>query len=410
MRRLLLFVLTLSLPLPLASADWPRFRGVNGKGVADGPVPLDLADAKNLLWKVPIPGKGVSSPIVVGGKIYLQTASTDGKTRSMVCLDAATGKPVWAKDVPGTTAHTHAKNSLASSTPACDGEMVYGVFWDGSVVGLRAFDLAGEQKWEASFGGYVSQHGPGFSPVVHNGLVYVNVDDDKHAELLAFDTKTGDKKWTAARKSHRASYTPPFILERPGKPAELVLGTTTAITAYEPATGKVVWNYPVVWEKGDMPLRVIGQPVYAAGLVVMACGDGGGSRYAVAIDPKGGTPAKVWEHKKDIPYVPCMLVKDDLLFWITDKPGMACCADAKTGKLVWNERLFAKDVTSSPVMVGDKILMIAENGDVVVVKASKTFEEVHRANLGEAVLASPAIADGKLYVRGASHLFCFGKK
>ena len=183
-----------------------------------------------------------------------------------------------------------------------------------------------------------------------------------------------------------------------------------ALTAYEPLTGKVVWDYPVTWGKGDQPLRVIGQPVYAAGLVVMACGDGGGSRYAVAVDPEGKTPKKVWEHKKDVPYVPCMLVKDDLLFWITDKPGIACCADAKTGQVLWNERLFAKDVTSSPVLVGDKILMIAENGDVAVVKASKTFEEVHRANLGEAVLASPAVADGRLYVRGATHLFCFGKK
>ena len=408
MRRLLALCLTLTLALTLSAADWPRFRGPNGTGVADGPVPLDLGDAKNLLWKVEIPGKGVSSPIIVGGKVYLQTA--DATSRSMVCLDAATGKPVWTKKVPGTTAHTHAKNSLASGTPACDGERVFGVFWDGSVVGLRAFDLAGEEKWASSFGGYVSQHGPGFSPVVHNGVVYVNVDDDTHAELIAFDAKTGDKKWTATRKSHRASYTSPFILERPGKPAELVLGTTTALTAYEPLTGKVIWDYPVTWGKGDMPLRVIGQPVYAGGLVVMACGDGGGSRYAVAVDPEGKTPKKVWEHKKDIPYVPCMLVKDDLLFWITDKPGIACCADAKTGKVLWNERLFAKDVTSSPVLVGDKILMIAGNGDVAVVKASKTFEEVHRANLGEAVLASPAVADGKLYVRGATHLFCFSRR
>ena len=410
MRFLLVCSLTLALTLTLSAGDWPRFRGPNGQGVADGPVPLEIGDAKNLLWKIPIPGKGVSSPIVVGGKIYLQTASSNGATRSMLCLDAATGKELWASHLPGNTAKTHVKNSLASGTPACDGQMVYGVFWDGSVVGLRAFDVAGNPKWEASFGPYVSQHGPGFSPVLHGGLVFVNVDDDQHAELVALDAKTGDKKWSAKRKAHRASYTPPFILERPGKPAELLLGTTTAVTAYNPQTGDVVWNYDLTWPKGSMPLRVIGQPVYAAGLVVMACGDGGGARYAVALDPEKPTPAKVWELKKDVPYVPCMLVKNDLLFWVTDRESLACCADAKTGKVLWSERMFKKDVTSSPLLAGDHILMISEDGDAAVVKAGRTFEVVHQAKLGEPVFASPAAADGRLYVRGASHLFCFGTR
>ena len=413
MRCLLALSLALTLALTLSAGDWPRFRGPNGSGVADGPVPLDLADAKNLLWKVEIPGKGVSSPIVVGGKIFLQSSVEGGTKRAMICLDAA-GKTLWTKYVPGRPPvprkEVHDKNSPASCTPACDGEMVYGVFWDGDAVSLQAYDVAGNEKWSASLGPYKSQHGPGFSPVLHGGLVFVNVDDDVHAELIAFDAKTGNKVWFAPRKSHRASYTPPFLLERPGKPAELLLGTTTAITAYEPATGKVVWNYDVTWPAGSMPLRVIGQPVYAAGLVVMACGDGGGARYAIAIDPEKKAPAKVWELKKDIPYVPCMLVKDDLIFWITDKPGVACCAEAKTGKVLWSERVFGVDVTSSPVMVGDKILMIAENGSVAVVKAAKTFEVVHEAKLGEAVLSSPAVADGRLYVRGATHLFCFGSR
>ena len=130
---------------------------------------------------------------------------------------------------------------------------------------------------EASLGGYVSQHGPGMSPVLHEGSVFVNVDDDERAELVAFDAKTGEKKWQQPRKAHRASYSSPFILKRDNKPAELILGTTTAITSYEPATGKINWNYEIPWPTGKMPLRVIGHPVYAGGLMVMACGDGGGS-------------------------------------------------------------------------------------------------------------------------------------
>jgi outer membrane protein assembly factor BamB len=381
--------------------------------VAEGELPK--IDPKAPLWKVEIPGLGRSSPIVTGGKLFIQTASTDGKKRSLLCLDAASGKTIWTKDVPGepvAKGKVHPKNSLASSTPACDGTQVYCVWWDGSAVELRAYDMAGEQKWRTSLGGYESQHGPGFSPVVRGGLVYVNVDDDKHAELVAIDVKTGEKKWIAERKKERACYASPFLIKRGERPEELILGTTHLITSYEPMTGKVNWSYPIPWAPGKMPLRVIGQAVYAGGLIVMSFGDGNGARYMIAVNPEGKTPVKVWEMDKDsIPYVPCMLVKGDLVFWIGDKVGgVACCAEAKTGKILYSERLTVKEPSASPVMVGDQILMVAENGEVVVFKADKEFEEVAKVNLGEPVFATPAVADGRLYIRGGTHLFCFGKK
>jgi outer membrane protein assembly factor BamB len=406
----LLSSLTLALTLALSAnaADWPRFRGPNGTGIAEGPMP-DIDPAKPL-WKVKIPGKGAGSPIVVDGKIYLQTASADGKTRTLFCV-TTDGNVEWTKDVAGETAKTHAKNSLASGTPACDGKQIYCQWWDGSGVSLYAYDLKGKEVWHASLGGYVSQHGPGFSPMVHDGLVFVNVDDDQHAELVAFDAKTGEKKWFAVRKRERACYSTPFVLQRPGKAAELVLGTTHAITSYEPKTGKVNWEYPIAWPKeGGMPLRVIGHPVYAAGLLVVYCGDGSGSRYMAAIDPEGKKPTKVWELKKDTPYVPCVLVKGDHLFWIADK-GLATCADAKTGKALWAERVFTNsDVTASPVMVDGKMLMISEKGEIAVVKASKEFEEPAKVSLGERVFSTPAVVDGKVFIRGETTLFCFGKK
>ncbi|MCE9567215.1 MAG: PQQ-binding-like beta-propeller repeat protein [Planctomycetes bacterium] len=409
-RRVLLAFFTLSLTLTLSpAADWSRFRGPNGSGTVEGELP-DI-NPKAPLWKVEIPGKGVSSPIIVGGKIYLQTASKDGKTRTLLCLNAADGTTAWSKDVAGTEGHTHAKNSLASSTPACDGKQIYCVWWDGTGVALHGYDLTGKELWRTSLGGYASQHGPGFSPVVHEGLVFVNVDDDEHAELVALDIKTGEKKWIKERKHVRASYSSPFILKRDDKTPELILGTTTAITSYEPATGKVNWNYDLVWPKGKMPLRVVAHPVYVSGLIVMSSGDGGGSRYMVAVDPDKKAPAKVWELNKEVPYVPCMLTRGDLLFWIGDSGGsFACCADAKSGKVLYNERLSAKPPSASPVMVNDQVLTIAEDGEFVVFKAGAKFDEVSRANLGQGVFASPAVADGKVFIRGMTHLFCFGKK
>jgi outer membrane protein assembly factor BamB len=411
-RRVLLAGLTLALTLSLAeAADWSRFRGPNGSGTAEGTLPT--INPKAPLWKVELPGKGVSSPIIVGGKVYVQTASTDGKTRTLLCIDVKDGKKVWSKNVVGTEAHIHPKNSLASSTPACDGSQVYCVWWDGSGVALHAYDLKGDEKWRTSLGGYKSQHGPGFSPVVHEGLVFVNVDDDEHAELVALDIKTGEKKWVKERKHVRASYSSPYILQREGKQPELILGTTSAITSYEPATGKVNWNYDIVWPKGKMPLRVVGHPVYVSGLLVMSSGDGGGNRYMVAVDPEQKTPTKIWELNKEVPYVPCMLAKGDLLFWIGDNRGaFACCAEAKTGKMLYNERLTAKEPSASPMMVGNEILMITEDGEMVVFKATPAFDEVSRAKLGDKVkvFASPAFADGKVFIRSETHLYCFGKK
>jgi outer membrane protein assembly factor BamB len=413
-RPLLLTVLALPLSLPLFAADWSRFRGPNGSGIADGEMPK--IDPKKPLWKVEIPGTGRSSPIVVGGKVFLQTASKDGKSRTLLCLNAENGETIWTKDVPGQPTPggkgVHAKNSLASSTPASDGQQVYCVWWDGTAVALHAYDMKGNEAWRASLGGYVSQHGPGFSPVLHNGLVYVNVDDDEHAELVALDAKTGDKKWVAPRKKQRACYSSPYILKRGDRPEELILGTTHMITSYEPATGKVNWNYTVPWPAGKMPLRVIGHPAYAGGLLVMSFGDGNGSRYMIAVDPEKSAPAKVWElDNASIPYVPCILVKGDLLFWIGDKVGgQACCAEAKTGNILYNERITTKEPSASPVMVGDQILMVSETGELVVFKASKEFESVSKVNLGEGVFASPAVADGRVFIRGTTHLFCFGKK
>jgi outer membrane protein assembly factor BamB len=414
MRRLLLpacVVLLVSLSLSPA-ADWPRFRGPNGTGTAAGPLPT--IDARSAVWKAAIPGRGVSSPIVVGGKVFLQSASTDGSKRMLLCLSAADGQVLWTKEMPGKPSKTHAKNSLASGTPACDGERVYCVSWDGDALTLLAYDVAGKELWSQPLGGFTSQHGPGMSPAVYNGLVFVNVDEDGntggHAVLSAFDAKTGEKKWAVARKPYRASYSTPFLLERPGRPAELVLGTTTAITGYEPATGRVLWSYPIEWPAGQMPLRVVGSPIYAAGLIVCYCGDGGGSRYMIAIDPDGQQPTKVWDVAKGpTPYVPCLLTKGDLLFWIADN-GIACCAEVKTGKRLWEERVSSKDVTASPALVGDDILVIAEGGQVYVLKADREFDLVRKADVGEGVMASPAVADGRVYVRGASHLFCFGKK
>lgn len=392
-----------------SAADWDRFRGPNGSGTADGPLPA--IDPAQPLWKTAIPGKGNGSPIVVSGRVYLQSASTDGNHRFLICLYAASGKVLWTKTHKGSTARTHVKNSLASSTPASDGKHIYCVWWDGSGVTIHAYDQNGQELWHTSLGSFVSQHGPGLSPIVHRGMVYANVDDDEHAELIALDAATGERKWIAPRKKERACYSTPFILHRPGRKEELVVGTTHQITAYDPTSGQVKWDYTLTWPKGQMPLRVIGHPVYVADRLIMSCGDGSGARYMIALDVSTDTPRKAWELQRGpLPYVPCMLIRDRLLFWIGDYRGShATCADPQTGKILFSEQIMIKEPSASPILMGDCILAIADTGEFVAFKAQREYEEVAKGHLGQKVIATPAVADGRLYIRGETHLFCFGK-
>lgn len=409
------FSLALSLALSLTAADWTRFRGPNGSGVAEGTLPT--IDPKAPLWKIALPGKGSGSPIVVAGKLFLQSSNLEETKRVLLCYDAVTGKPLWTKDHPGQPVKkgidgVHALNTVASSTPASDGERVYCVWWDGVAVSVNAYDLNGKDLWEQPLGSFKAQHGVGHSPAVYKGKVFVNFDQDGQAVVVAFDAKTGMKAWSAPRKPERACYTTPMVLEQPGKPGAVVVFSTHEIDSYDPDTGKVNWHYSIESNK----LRAVGTPVLAGDLLIGYFGEGGGtgSRYAVAVKADGtgdvtGT-AKAWDKRKDTPYVPSLLVKGDYLYWVYDKGGVVYCAEAKTGKVVWNQQILKGDTYSSPILVGDQIVAIAESGQIAVLKADKTFAEPTLTDLGEKVYATPAFADGKLYIRGDKSLFCFGKK
>ena len=418
MRRLYLSAaLALTFALSLSAADWPRFRGPNGTGVAAGPLPPINPTAP--LWKVEIPGKGAGSPIVVGGKVYLQTAADDGSKRSLLCLGAATGKTEWTAEVPGQKAPTHNLNTMASSTPASDGERIYCVWWDGKAVSVHAYDLAGKELWSQPLGSYQSQHGPGHSPAVYRGKVFVNFDQDGRAEVVALDAKTGAKVWAAPRKpGKQACYSTPSVLEQPGKPAAVVVVSSYAVDSYDPDTGKVNWHYTINWAPGATVLRAVGGPVFADGLVIGHFGQGGGKeQYMVAVRTDGTgdvtATARAWEVRHGVPYVPCVLARGDYLFWAYDTGGKLYCAEAKSGKPVWDEQVFKKDkgaVYASPVLVGDRMLVISAAGRVAVLKADKEFNEPTMTDLGEKVSASPAVADGRVYIRGEKHLFCFGPR
>jgi outer membrane protein assembly factor BamB len=411
--RLALLVCGLLACAAAGAADWPRFRGPNGTGVAaDKDVPVRWAD-RDVLWKAALPGAGHSSPIVSNGRVFVQSAT--GKERVLVCLDAVTGKQLWSRAAPGGRARIHPRNSHASSTPAADGERVYAAFWNGRGVGLSAYDFTGKLVWENDLGGFRSQHGAGFSPVVYDGKVILNYDQDGSAVLLAFDAKSGKKAWEVKRAAYRACYSTPFLLRAANAAAEpagqLIVASTAGITAYNPRGGEELWSY--TWSFPGMPLRTVGSPVAVDGLIVAAAGDGSGDRAMIAVRTGGkGDVTKThlaWSKDTGTPYVPTLLASGGHLYGVLDK-GFAVCYSAKTGAELWRKRLAETDVSSSPVLIDGKVYAATDKGEVFVYEASPDgYKGLARNSLGEPVASTPAVANGRLYVRGRDHLFCIGK-
>jgi outer membrane protein assembly factor BamB len=404
--------------------NWERFRGPNGNGVAnDKNIPLKFSGTDGVLWKTPIPGDGNSSPVVWGDRVFLQTASLDGADRSLLCLDANTGKEVWKRSIPGAKVKIRHDSSLASATPTTDGEAVFVPFWNGKDIVMIAYNFKGDKLWERNLGRFVSQHGAGASPIVYKDLLIFSIDKDSHydtvkkdrlvpdpATLYAFDKKTGKSVWETPREAWRACYSVPFVLDRPGSPPELVVTSTTAITSYDPESGKANWKW--TWVFPSDPLRTIASSTYINGVLISSSGDGRGDRFAVGVDLKGQgkdtQPKQMWQNKKHFPYVTCPIAKGDHIFFVNDS-GYAGCFHARTGEEVWYQRL-GKDVYASPVVIDGKIYAPNDAGDVYVIAADTTFKQLARNNIGERIRATPAVANGRLYLRGQDHLFCIGNK
>lgn len=410
-----------------STAFWDRFRGPNGTGTSDDKnIPLKFSANENLIWKVEVPGAGNSSPIVWDKHLFLQSASKDGKLRTLLCLDTANGKIRWQKSISAEFAKIRADSSLASSTPTTDGQAVYVSFWDGKGIVLSAYDFQGNSLWNKNLGPFNSQHGAGASPILYKDkLILANdmdkddfttkVPNDRPSMLMALNKKTGGLIWETPRVAERACYSLPFLLHRPGqKEPELIVTSSTAVTGYNVETGAKLWEAKG-WQEPALkePLRTVATPALVGDVLCVCSGGGGSPRFAIGLELPGpgpsAAPKRLWENRKDFPYVPSPLARGEHVYFVNDT-GIAGCYHARTGKRVWFERLTESGFHSSPLLIDGKVYAASTTGDVYVFAAEPTFKLLAHNELGEMVRATPAVADGLLYIRGEQHLFCIGKK
>ena len=386
-----------------ARGGWTRFRGPNGDGNSAAEVPVRWTEA-DYAWKADLPGSGHSQPVIWGEKVFVTCASEDGAERKVVSLDLSSGASRWVRRFPAEVHEKHRLNSYASSTPAVDGDRVYAAFSSPSAYRLHALDHDGKELWTRDLGRFQSQHGNGTSPILHEGLVILGNDQDGPSSVFAVEAATGEVRWKAERRTQEVAYGTPCILRREGGKPELILTSHAhGISSLDLATGALNWEARV-FDK-----RTVSSPVLAAsGLVLAACGSGGGGNFLVAVRPGGKgdiTETHVaYKLVRSIPYVTTPVVVDDLVVLWGDR-GVVSAIEGATGKVLFQERVEGT-FAGSPVRAGDRIYCMSAEGEAVVIKVGRKFELLARNPLGEGSHSTPAIGGGRMLLRTFGRVLC----
>ena len=428
----------LSSPL-LADENSPQFRGVNSRGVIEGATtpPSDWSADKNLRWMRELPGEGWSAPIIWQGKAYLTTAVAQGTTApspdrgrgynraapdvvyeyKLYSLDMKTGKTIWER-----TAHKgkprgpkHRDNTYASETPVTDGKRLYAYFGMTAVV---AYDLDGKLLWKKDLGVYPMQGGWGTSsaPVVHDGLLFLQIDNEKESFVVALDAATGEQRWKMPR-DEKSNWGNPLIWKNDVR-TELVLSGTTA-RSYDPKTGKLLWQLNMTGRGTSTPVG-LPEMLYIGTEDRSSRNDGAGGLFAIKpgadgdITPKPGTSSNAfvaWYRPKVGPQMASPLVYQGYVYTLSRNGGLVNCYDATTGKPQYErERLSGvRSFWSSPWAYDGKIFCPADDGTTYVLEAGPEFELLNRNPLPGRTWATPALTDNALLIRSEGKLYCIAR-
>lgn len=399
---LILFLLVINSGSVTRAQNWPCFRGPNGDGTStETSLPVRWDSVTNVVWKIPVPGKGYSSPVVWNDRLFLTTAFSESQEKVLLCYDCKTGKLLWQKTVLKTPFEAkHDNNSHASGTPSTDGTRVFVSFLDGKDIVVAAYDFSGKQIWMKRPGTFESPHGYSCSPVIYDDKVIINGDSQGDSFAAALSKEDGHTIWKVTHPNPAHSFSTPIFRKMSGK-MQMIFCGNKEIASYNPDDGTKYWF--VSGPSEDF----CSSPVYneKSGLVLVS--SAWPQRILVAIKPDGqGDVTKshvVWQSPKGAYYVPSPVSTGDYLF-TTMTTGQVHCIEAASGNILWTENLGMQ--YSSPVIAGGLVYMPNDDGVITVIKPGPKFESVAKNSIGEKMNASPAISSGKIYLRGYKHLFC----
>jgi outer membrane protein assembly factor BamB len=371
-------------------SDWPCWRGPQGNGMAssDQAPPLQWSKSENVLWKATIPGRGHSSPVVVGNRVIVATADEDRDTQSALCFDRSSGDRRWQTLVHqgGLVRKGNKKSTAASATAACDGDRIFINFLNADAVYTTALDLDGKRLWQTKVSDFATHQGFGSSPMLYGPYIFISTDSRSGGVVAALDRVSGRIVWQAPRPE-KANYASAIVLHAAGQD-QLVIHGCDLVASFEPLTGKKLWELEGATTECVTTLVTDGERIFVSG---------GWPRKHVQAVLADGSAKTVWENNVQV-YVPSMIVKDGNLFAVQDA-GVASCWNGATGAELWKERL-GGTFTASLVLVGENLFATNESGQTFIFKASPSkFELVAENKLGDEVYATPAICGSRIYMR-----------
>jgi outer membrane protein assembly factor BamB len=425
-------------------AHWPQWRGPFFNGLARTAAPVEFGDDKNVKWKIAIPGRGFSTPVIWGDRIFLTTAVPTGKTilpqaadapppnpagpggrrgggpggpgggagvgqehRFVVmCLDRKTGKTLWERIAKTATPHEgyhRTYGSFASNSPATDGQFVYASF--GSR-GVFCYDFSGKLVWERELGVQMRMRlsfGEGSAPLLHNNLLILNCDQEAGSFAVALDKRTGKEVWRVKREE-MSSWSMPFAADHKGK-KQIVFSATNKVRAYEPESGKLIW------EVAGLGSNVIPTPAQQNDTVLVMSGHREPKLMAIRLGREGdlaGTDAVLWSQTRGTAYTPSPVLQDNKYYTLSDN-GLVSCFNATTGEPYYQQKRLpqADSFKASPIASDGRLYAASESGMVTIIKMGEQFEVLANNSFADQMfVSSPIVAEGELYLRSKTHMFC----
>ena len=383
--------------------NWAGFRGPGANGHAahaNPPLNWNARESRNILWKTNIPKHGMSSPVVWEDRLFLTGA--DDSTRQIYCYDTDTGKLLWqhdVKDLPGSPPNGKLPKVLdetgfAAPTPATNGRYVAAIFGTGELV---CVNMKGQRIWARHLGIPENHYGHASSLLSYGDMVFVQYDQTDNSQLLAFDLASGHPAWQVPRGD--IAWSSPIFIDNKGR-MELILTNCKAVDSYDPKSGKLLWHVDCL--DGE----VAPSAAYADGVVFVA--SEGATASAIDVGEHDSEPKVLWQWDETLPDAASPLANGDYLILPTGF-GVVTCLDGKTGKMLW-EHEFDVGFYSSPILVNDRVYIIDLSGTMQTFRMDDKFELLGASTIGEAAYATPAFVDGRIYIRGLTHLFCIGEQ